>query len=66
MSRLSRLVLAGACVGAGLFAAPAQAEAPECVKQPCYVCVMYPCYPSDWPPFLIDRVSTTVCNVAGC
>ena len=57
-----RVALAGAIAGAALFAPASNAQGiipPECtVLDPCYECVMYPCYPSDWPPFLIDRASS--------
>lgn len=67
MSRLSRLVAAGVVAGIATLAIPTQAQAaPECVKEPCYQCVMYPCYPGDWAEFLRDRAGETVCNVAGC
>lgn len=52
MSRLSRLVLA-ASLTALAAAAPAQAyQKPDCVREPCYQCVMYPCGPGDWVEYL--------------
>lgn len=66
MSRLSRLAAVGLVAGVAALTVPAQAAGPDCVRQPCYVCVMYPCGPGDWVPFLRDRVNDTVCNVAGC
>jgi hypothetical protein len=66
MSRLSRLVAAGAVAGVAALVVPAQAQAPDCVTQRCYQCVMYPCGPGDWVPFLRDRVNDTACDVAGC
>lgn len=58
--RIAR-VLAAAAVGAAslsTFATPASAHN-DCEEHPhhCYECVMYPCYPEDWPPFLIDKVT---------
>jgi hypothetical protein len=55
MRRLSRLVLAATF--AGLAAAvPAQAAeqtaAPDCVKEPCYQCFMYPCGLDQWLEYL--------------
>ena len=62
MRHLTRLALAGALVGGALLpAAPSHAN--TCIPQPCYVCVMYPCYPTDWPPFLIDR-ARDICSTA--
>ena len=54
-----RLLLAGAVVAtAALLPGSASAQPENCVTKPqsCYVCVMYPCYPQDWPPFLIDTI----------
>ncbi len=53
--RLTRLVLAGALAGASLLAGPASADAADCVEEPCYECVMYPCHPGDWVEFLGSR-----------
>ena len=57
MSRLARLVLAGTVAGVAVLGAPtAQAShEPDCVTEPCYECVMYPCYPGDWVEFLASR-----------
>lgn len=51
MKTLSRLVLAAAFAGLATVAAPAQAQH-ECDVNPCYECVTYPCYPSDWVEYL--------------
>lgn len=51
MTRLTRLVLAGAVAGVAAIGVPAQAyELPgDCAPPECsYDCVTYPCYPSDW------------------
>lgn len=60
-----RTLLAGAIAGGALLAPTASAtQSLECtIVRPCYVCVMYPCYPTDWPPYLIDRAADT-CRAA--
>lgn len=58
MSR-TRLALAAVVAAAALLpATAASAEEDNCVTHPenCYECVMYPCYPRDWPPFLLEKV----------
>lgn len=52
MRLLSRLVLGAALVGVTTLGAPAQASHECYPEEPCYECVMYPCYPSDWVEFL--------------
>ena len=59
--RMTRVLLAAAIGAASLTAftaAPASAHY-DCEEHPhhCYECVMAPCYPEDWPPFLIDKVT---------
>ena len=57
--RMTRVVAAALFAVASFSAfAPASAHN-DCEEHPhhCYECVMYPCYPEDWPPFLIDRVT---------
>lgn len=67
MSRMSRLAALGLVAGLATLAVPqAQATGPDCIRQPCYVCVMYPCGPGDYVPFLRDTATRAVCNVAGC
>lgn len=61
MTRLARLVLAGAVAGVAAVGVPAQAyELPgDCAPPDCsYDCVTYPCYPSDWIEYLGGRVVT--------
>ncbi len=58
-----RLTLAGALAAGALLAPVASAQniIEECSREnPCYECVTYPCYPSDWPPYLIER-ATSLC-----
>lgn len=67
MSRLSRLVALGLVAGVATLAVPqAQASPPDCIREPCYQCVMYPCYPGDWVHFLRDTALRAVCDTAGC
>lgn len=54
-----RRVLAAASLAAAALAPATAVAGPEnCVTHPqnCYECVMYPCYPQDYPPFLLDKV----------
>lgn len=57
--RLSRLLVAAALAGAAFTATPASADC-ETNPEECYDCVMAPCYPSDWPPFLLDKVNEAI------
>lgn len=74
MTRLARLVLAGAVAGVATFAVPgaSAAERIECVQEPCYECVMYPCYPGDWVDFLtggkvtVEQQDMVVCVTEPC
>ena len=56
---LTRIATAAALAAAAFAPATAVASPENCVTHPenCYVCVMYPCYPQDYPPFLIDTVT---------
>ena len=58
--RMTRVVAAAlfAVASFSAFTAPASAHN-DCEDHAhhCYECVMYPCYPEDWPPFLIDKVT---------
>lgn len=58
MTRLARLVLAGALAGAAVLGAPPAQAQHDCSKEPCYECVMYPCYPGDWVQFLSNGTVT--------
>lgn len=57
--RLKRvLVLAAFTAGALGVAQPAVATH-DCEQNPnthCYECVRYPCYPEDYPPYLLDLI----------
>ena len=56
MPCVTRFVVAAALAVSSFAAVPASAE-PECDEvHPCYECFMSPCYPEDWPPFLLDKV----------
>ena len=56
--RVQRVIAAAALAFAAFGGTPAATAGPaDCVVKPqsCYVCVMYPCYPQDWPPYLQER-----------
>lgn len=57
-----RLLAAAALAAAAAFGTgtPASADTRDCDVQPCYECVMAPCYPEDYPPFLLDKVSEII------
>jgi hypothetical protein len=52
------LLLAATAVASLTTVAPVHASAPNCVTEPeqCYVCYTKPCYPQDYPPFLLEKL----------
>ena len=65
--RLTRVLAAAAFAIAAATAAPAAASPPDCEEHPeqCYDCVIAPCYPEDWPPFLLDKVNELLDDEGG-
>lgn len=59
MRALSRLVLAASLAGLAT-AAPAAEAYRDCIRTPCYQCVMYPCGPLDWVDYIGDRTEGIV------
>lgn len=62
---MNRLVAAAALLaGVASFALPATSQASECLSKACYQCVMYPCGPSDWVPYIEHRAQVIACDTA--
>lgn len=57
--RLTRALVATAFAAAALGGMPAASATHDCDQNPnthCYECVRYPCYPEDYPPYLIGLI----------
>ena len=55
--RMTRVLAAAALAVASLSSFAPASAAPCEYPDHCYECVMYPCYPEDWPPFLLGKVT---------
>ena len=53
------LALVAFAAAAGIAGTQPAAATHDCDKNPnyhCYECVRYPCYPEDYPPYLLDLI----------
>lgn len=61
----TRLTAAALLAGLASLAVPATSHASsQCISKTCYECVMYPCGPGDWVPFVEHRAQVIACDTA--